>query len=365
MAHKFEDFEQFLSDLVNRHSPNYDASWRLFDNEFTPKIVRQIERFTRNQQYVGQVFSDLYDRLIANDFKAIKRLRNRNERAFTFYLTQAARRLTISLLKQEKRFVTWESDVPVNEAAPAPTKQMVLDRAYYEALHRSFVKRIRTMFGTAKNQYNIERKLLAATLRYIAEFPSKAVFEISLLGFTEEHNVDVTIARFNKKIREIAPEVRDFPEKWLYTGKDLTERSEMKNEKISKKNLVTKNQSSIHLMPGAILALSKFGNNEHSEANEHIKECKKCGALYEFIGDAFKNDVKVDMEAAPQCPGTDKETALYIAKFLNKKTDVLEKHALRYFKHLNDCYLCFELFCVNWSSYWSVFNAEEVDHVQK
>lgn len=356
MSYEFEDFSKFLKELADPSSPKYEASWRLFDQEFTPKIIRQVEGITHNRQYIEDIVGKLLELLLADDFKIIKGIRMPNEKSFGFYLMVTAKRLAINYVNRKKPFVPLNPEEQMGSENLLPTQRMETDRNYYEGLHKSFVQLARSVFTSSKDKNNVERKILITMLRYVAEFPSKAVAPILLLGLSGDHNVDVTVERFCKRIREKSVTVRDLEENWLFIDKQLIS-PKNKNKNENHQNAKKESQSDIHLLPGSMLAFAQFGLDGHVEAAKHIDECTHCGKLYKFIYEFFENGALSDFEPAPKCPTTDKETSIYMARFLNDRVE--QGMAASYYKHLNDCYSCFELFCVNWSSYLWVLESDD------
>ncbi len=350
MEYEFQDFAKFLKELADPSSGNFEANWRLFDQIFTPRIIRAVEKVTRNRQYVEDIVGRLSMLLMQDDFKVIKRFRIANEIAFSVYLTTIAKRLAINYVNKEKRFTSFEYDDKENSEKTLPIQKMILGPGYFEELHKSFVNLTRSAFKSKKDQFSTERKSVITMLRYISEFPSKVVAQIPLLGLSNDHNVDVTVERFCKKINGNLRGMRDFQDKWLLVSKELIGPTDKENTGL--KNLTVENKNNLHPIPGVLVGLAQFGEQHHIEVADHINDCAGCQELYNFVKESFKNGTISYFESRPKCPTTNKEIGSYVVRFLNQNVE--KNNALRCYKHLNDCYSCFELLCVNWSGYMSV-----------
>ena len=115
-----------------------------------------------------------------------------------------------------------------------------------------------------------------------------------------------------------------------------------------------------HLNYGKLVALAHPQStlNKDSVEMRHLNECAHCEDTYKYLVN-YSNNVLTsqknnNFEAfdISTCPDTDMD---YLSLFLTFLNNGLSKElAANLFKHLNNCYPCFEKFEINWTAYVSV-----------
>ncbi len=109
----------------------------------------------------------------------------------------------------------------------------------------------------------------------------------------------------------------------------------------------------LHFRPGTLLAVVET-KNPGAEFQAHLQACDACMnafKLFQSLTDrgSLRTEPLDSAYSEHVCPRTDEETALFLLKFL--RNGLPEDLALPFYKHLNNCQDCREIFWVNWAAY--------------
>ncbi len=115
-----------------------------------------------------------------------------------------------------------------------------------------------------------------------------------------------------------------------------------------------------HLHYGKLIALAQLKSNSNKGSAEmlHINGCPQCEDIYKYLVSYSKsalnpsNGKSIEPFIINNCPASDMD---YIDLLLTILNDGLaDEYAAKIFKHMNNCYACFEKFSIDWTAYVSV-----------
>lgn len=115
-----------------------------------------------------------------------------------------------------------------------------------------------------------------------------------------------------------------------------------------------------HLLDGKLIALAQSQStlDKNSAEMQHITKCPNCEDTYKYLVNYSnialnsKNSNSFEAFDMRACPDSDMDYLSLFLTFLNN--GLSKEYAANLFKHLNDCYPCFEKFVINWNAYVSV-----------
>ncbi len=120
-----------------------------------------------------------------------------------------------------------------------------------------------------------------------------------------------------------------------------------------------------HLPPGVLMAYAESGRGETRRVPDHVRACESCSGMLEALAPTAESGrlaerIPDHVYTETCCPETPDATAQFLMKFM--RSGVAGETLLPFFRHMNDCYDCFELFIVNWSAYCDQKNGAVPDH---
>lgn len=109
-----------------------------------------------------------------------------------------------------------------------------------------------------------------------------------------------------------------------------------------------------HVPPGALMAYVESGRGETERLPGHLQACEFCGEMLEALSPTAEPNCLAEkipdaVYKETRCPETPDAMARFLMKFM--RSGVPGETLLPFFRHMNDCYDCFELFIINWSAY--------------
>ncbi len=96
--------------------------------------------------------------------------------------------------------------------------------------------------------------------------------------------------------------------------------------------------------------------SETGAARRHLDACPACRAVYDCYRTYAQDQPHSDPDALPagltepctEAPPLMARAPEFFARFMLASQP--EEVAVELFRHLNDCYACFETFCLNWNA---------------
>jgi len=183
-----------LEILANPDHEQYQQGWREFDRRYRKIILGRILTITTVHADVSDISQKMMERLMTENFKALRRFRARdNEEKFKGWLSIIARRDAIQHVNARKRFVNLEEDIPEAENKGSCSEKQT---------HETWVPRLRkTLKQTQKREAVLERHIFVYLLRKVYQFKAKEVEEIPILEITAG-NIDNVINRINIALKK-------------------------------------------------------------------------------------------------------------------------------------------------------------------
>lgn len=189
------DLRTLLNICVDQTNKIYGNAWREFDRRYRSIILGRILTITKNREDIKDIAQMVMQRLIINDFRALKSFRAKHsEVTFRAWLNVISRMTALNYLSKNKDVVSidelddfgawWES-------------------CQVDKIHRELVDSLRgALSQTQKNESIIERDILIFSLRRVGSFKAKEVAKISSLN-TTPGNVDNVVNRLQDSVKKI------------------------------------------------------------------------------------------------------------------------------------------------------------------
>lgn len=193
------DLKQLLKICVDPTNKNYQHGWYEFDRRYRKVISGKILSITKNQETIKDATQIVMQRLMTNDFRALKNFRAKeSEPTFKGWLAVVSRTAVFALLKSSKEE---ELDPNVPERPSEPSRE--------NGTHEKFINSLRQALNlTQKSDYNTERDILIFRLRKLNEFKAKEVAQIPLLNI-DAGNVDNVVSRLLNELKKNKNDLRD------------------------------------------------------------------------------------------------------------------------------------------------------------
>lgn len=196
------DLKQLLKICVDPTNKNYQHGWCEFDRRYRKVISGKILSITKNQDTVKDATQIVMQRLMTNDFRALKNFRAKeSEPTFKAWLAVVSRAAVFALLKLFQEVEIDESSlVSLIESSESSREN---------GPHEKFTNSLRqSLHLTQKSDYNTERDIFVFRLRKLNEFKAKEVAQIPLLNI-DAGNVDNVVNRLLKELKKNKDELRD------------------------------------------------------------------------------------------------------------------------------------------------------------
>ena len=193
------DLKQLLKICIDPTNKNYQHGWYEFDHRYRKVILGKILNITKNQDTVKDVAQMVMQRLMINDFRALKNFRAKeSEPTFKAWLGVVSRITAFAFLKSSQEV---ELD-PKFLVSPSESSRE-------NGTHEKFTKSLRQSLNlTQKSDYNTERDILIFRLRKLNEFKAKEVAQIPLLNI-DAGNVDNVVSRLLNELKKNKDNLRD------------------------------------------------------------------------------------------------------------------------------------------------------------
>jgi DNA-directed RNA polymerase specialized sigma24 family protein len=197
------EFKQLLNICVNPGHRLFQKAWHEFENRYRTIILGRIRNYlirwntSNNLDVVHDISSSVTLRLLNNDFRALKKFRERdNEAKFISFLNVICKHSAYSYMMG---FIKINKMLKENDELNL--SRFISDHPDVAEDIQDFVVNLLrgSLSETQKSAYHRERDILIYILRNIAGFKAKEVAQIPLLKISQG-NVDNVVNRLSKLI---------------------------------------------------------------------------------------------------------------------------------------------------------------------
>jgi len=189
------DLRTLLNICVDQTNKMYGNAWREFDRRYRSIILGRILTITKNREDINDISQMVMQRLIINDFRALKNFRAKHsEVSFRAWLNVISRLTALAYISKKKDVVS------IDELEDFAT---TWESYQVDKIHRALVASLRgALKQTQKHESTIERDVFIFSLRRVGSFKAKEVAKISSFN-TTPGNVDNVVNRLQNSVKKM------------------------------------------------------------------------------------------------------------------------------------------------------------------